>query len=204
MFTHTHFNSCATHSRCEQFQVSRIEFKVLFIQDSRTIFLVWFRRVRFQEGWRIIQSMNAEKNKRDGHNLPTTGDIVMFKDLWLQADDNKWAGAGDWTREWALTADVGVKGLNGEKDWVGVATDNREWAPADSNGVGWWKMLLKCNSEGCSTCVGDSGQSYKNSKVLLFSSEKHALPEIYRDCFLKKLVGTLCLKWNLWKEAREK
>ena len=40
-------------------------------------------------------------------------------------------------------------------------------------------MLLKCNSEGCSTCVGDSGQSYKNSKALLFSSEKHALPEIY-------------------------
>lgn len=145
--------------------------------------------------------MNAEKNQRDGHNLPTAGDIVMFKDLWLQADDNKWAGAGDWTREWTLTADVGVKGLNGEKDWVGVATDNREWAPADSNGVGWWKMLLKCNSEGCSTCVGDSGQSYKNSKVLLFSLEKHALPEIYRDCFLKKLVGTLCLKWNLWKVA---
>lgn len=145
--------------------------------------------------------MKAEKNKTDDHNLPTAGDIVMFKDLWLQADDNKWAGAGDWTREWALTADVGVKGLNGEKDWVGVATDNREWAPADSNGVGWWKMLLKCNSEGCSTCVGDSGQSYKNSKALLFSSKKHALPEIYRDCFLKKLVGTLCLKWNLWKEA---
>ena len=40
-------------------------------------------------------------------------------------------------------------------------------------------MLLKCNSEGCSTCVGDSGQSYKNSKALLFSLEKHALPEIY-------------------------
>lgn len=164
-------------------------------------FYFWFWRVRLHEAWRIIQSMNAEKNKIDGHNLPTAGDIVMFKDLWLQADDNKWAGAGDWTREWALTADVGVKGLNGEKDWVGVATDNREWAPADSNGVGWWKMLLKCNSEGCSTCVGDSGQSYKNSKALLFSLEKHALPEIYRDCFLKKLVGTLCLKWNLWKEA---
>ena len=32
-------------------------------------------------------------------------------------------------------------------------------------------MLLKCNSEGCSTCVGDSGQSYKNSNALLFSSE---------------------------------
>ena len=55
-------------------------------------------------------------------------------------------------------------------------------------------MLLKCNSEGCSTCVGDSGQSYKNSNALLFSSEKHALPEIYRYCFLKKLVGMLSLK----------
>lgn len=204
MFTHTHFNSCATNSRCEQFQVSRIEFKVLFIQDSRTTFLVLILEGKVSRSLKNYSMYECWKNKTDDHNLPTAGDIVMFKDLWLQADDNKWAGAGDWTREWALTADVGVKGLNGEKGWVGVATDNREWAPADSNGVGWWKMLLKCNSEGCSTCVGDSGQSYKNSKVLLFSSEKHALPEIYRDCFLKKLVGTLCLKWNLWKEAREK
>ena len=143
------------------------------------------------------------KNKTDGHNLPTAGDIVMFKDLWLQADDNKWAGAGDWTREWALTADVGVKGLNGEKDWVGVATDNREWAPADSNGVGWWKMLLKCNSEGCSTCVGDSGQSYKNSKALLFSLEKHALPEIYicTRLFSQKVGWHIMLKMKSVEEG---
>ena len=32
-------------------------------------------------------------------------------------------------------ADVGVKDLKGEKG-VGVATDNRECAPADSTGVG--------------------------------------------------------------------
>lgn len=50
-------------------------------------------------------------------------------------------------------------------------------------------MLLKCNSEGCSTCVGDSGQSYKNSKALLFSSEKHALPEIYISRLFSQKVG---------------
>ena len=32
-------------------------------------------------------------------------------------------------------ADVGVKDLKGEKD-IGVATDSRECAPADSTGVG--------------------------------------------------------------------
>lgn len=126
--------------------------------------------------------MQNKTEQKNGHNLPTAGDTVLFKDIWFQAGDKKWAGAGDWTREWALTADAGVKGLNGEKDWVGVATDNREWAPADNNGVGWWRMLLKCISEGCSTRVGDSGQSYENNKEMWVSSVKHVLPEIYINC----------------------
>lgn len=33
-------------------------------------------------------------------------------------------------------AEVGVYGLKGEKDWVGVETDRREWAPALSTDIG--------------------------------------------------------------------
>ena len=94
-------------------------------------------------------------------DLPIAGDIVLFKEIWFSAGDNRRIGAGDCA--WALMADVGVI-LKGEKD-IGVATDSREWAPADSNGVGWWRMLLKCNSAGWSTCAGDSGQSYGNGQI---------------------------------------
>ena len=96
-------------------------------------------------------------------HLPIAGDIVLFKEIWFSAGDKKRIGAGDCT--WALMADVGIKDLKGEKDCVGVAADSRECAPADSTGVGWWRMLLKCNSAGWSTCVGDSGQSCGNEKM---------------------------------------
>ena len=95
-------------------------------------------------------------------HLPVAGDIVLFKEIWFSAGDNKRIGAGDCT--WALMADVGVKDRKGEKS-VGVATDSRECAPAVSTGVGWWRMLLKCNSAGWSTCVGDSGQSCGNNQI---------------------------------------
>ena len=93
--------------------------------------------------------------------------IVLLWDMWLSKGDIKRIGVGDCT--WALMAEVGVYGLKGEKDWVGVETDRREWAPALSTDIGRWRMLLNGNSGGWSECVGDAGQSYQAKEKKVYS-----------------------------------
>lgn len=78
----------------------------------------------------------------------------MFKEIWFSVGDNKRIGVGDCI--WVLIVDAGVKDLKGEKD-IGVVIDSRECVLVDSIGVGWWRMLLKCNLVGWFICVGDFG-----------------------------------------------